>query len=133
MAYMNDPLHRATLLFDGDCSFCRAWIDYWQQLTDNRVLYTPYQEISPEVDRQITNRFPDFPRKDFASAVTLFLPGGEMRRGAHAVFSLLALVPGKAWMLWLYTSIPGFAPIAELAYRAVARHRSFCYWATRVL
>jgi predicted DCC family thiol-disulfide oxidoreductase YuxK len=122
-----------TLLFDGDCSFCRAWIDYWQHLTGDHVLYRPYREISPEVDQQINNRFLDLPRKDLASAVTLLLPGGEMRRGAHAVFSLLAPVPGKSWMLWLYVNLPGFALIAELAYRTVARHRSFCHWATRVL
>ena len=36
-------------------------------------------------------------------------------------------------MLWLYVHIPGFAWIAELVYRVVARHRSFCFWATRVL
>jgi predicted DCC family thiol-disulfide oxidoreductase YuxK len=122
---MNGSLDRPLLVFDGDCSFCRAWFEYWRQLTGERVLYTPYQEIG--------DRFPNLPHKDFASAVTLFLPTGEARSGAHAVFSLLALVPGKGWMLWLYLHIPGFAPIAEQAYSVVARHRSFCYWATRKL
>jgi len=122
---MNDSLDRPLLLFDGDCSFCRAWIEYWQRLTGDRSLYAPYQEIG--------DRFPDLPQKDFASAVALFFPGGEVRSGAHAVFSLLALVPGKSWMLWLYGNIPGFALIAEMVYRVVARHRSFCYWATRAL
>ena len=122
---MNGSLNRPTLVFDGACSFCRVWIEHWQRLTGDRVLYTSYQEIG--------SRFPDLPRKDFASAVTLFLPSGEVRSGAHAVFSLLALLPGKSWMLWLYLHIPGFALIAELAYRVVARHRSFCYWVTRAL
>ena len=122
---MNDSLDRPVLVFDGDCAFCRAWVEYWQRLTGERVLYTPYQEID--------SRFPNLPRRDFASAVTLFLPSGEVRSGAHAVFSLLALVPGKSWMLWLYAHIPGFAWIAEMVYRVVARHRSFCFWATRVL
>jgi predicted DCC family thiol-disulfide oxidoreductase YuxK len=122
---MNDSLYRPLLVFDGDCSFCRAWVEYWQRLTGDRVLYTPYQEVG--------DRFPDLPRKDFASAVTLFLPGEEAKSGAYAVFSLLALVPGKSWMLWLYSHLPGFALISELVYRTIARHRSFCYWATRVL
>src|SRR5579864_6917507 len=116
---MNKSSGPPTLVFDGGCSFCRAWIEYWQRLTGEQVLYTPYQEIGEQ--------FRDFPRKDFASAVTLFLPGGEVRRGAHAVFSLLALVPGKSWMLWLYAHVPGFAWIAELVYGVVARHRSFCF------
>jgi len=122
---MNDSLDRPTLVFDGECSFCRAWIEYWQKLTGERVLYSPYQEVG--------NRFPDLPQKNLASAVTLFLPGGEVRSGAHAVFTLLALLPGKSWMLWLYLHIPGFALIAELVYRTIARHRSFADWATRAL
>ncbi len=122
---MNGPLNRPTLVFDGACSFCRVWIEHWQRLTGDRVLHTSYQEIG--------SRFSHLPRKDFASAVTLFLPSGEVRSGAHAVFSLLALLPGKSWMLWLYLHIPGFALIAELAYRVVARHRSFCYWVTSAL
>jgi len=122
---MNDSLDRPLLVFDGDCSFCRAWVEYWQRLTGERVLYAPYQEID--------SRFPNLPRKDFASAVTLFLPSGEVRSGAHAVFSVVALVPGKSWMLWLYAHFPGFAWIAEMVYRVVARHRSFCLWVTRAL
>src|ERR1700676_35471 len=122
---MHNSPSQPTLVFDGECLFCRVWIAYWRQQTGERVLYTPYQEIG--------DRFPDLPREDFATAVTLFLPSGEVRRGAHAVFSLLALVPGKRWMLWSYLHLPGVAFIAELVYRVVARHRSFCYWATRAL
>lgn len=121
---MNNSLDRPTLVFDGACSFCRVWIEYWQKLTGERVQYCSYQEVA--------SRFPDLPQKDFASAVTLFQPNGEVQSGAHAVLTLLALVPGKSWMLWLYVHIPGLAWLAELAYRIVARHRSFCYWATRV-
>src|ERR1022692_157078 len=113
---MNDCIERPTLVFDGECSFCRAWIEYWQKLTGERVQYCSYQEVD--------GRFPDLPKKDFASAVTLFLPGGEVRSGAHAVFSLLAPLPGTSWLLWLYGNIPGFALIAEMAYRMVARNRS---------
>jgi len=130
---MGHSFDRTTLLFDGDCSFCRAWIDYWLRLTGDRVLYTPYQEIIPDVDEDIGGRFPNAPQKELASAVTLSLPGGEMRRAAHAVFSVLALVPGKGWMLWLYLHVPGFSLVAELAYRMMARHRSFCHWATSAL
>jgi predicted DCC family thiol-disulfide oxidoreductase YuxK len=122
---MNDSLDRPLLVFDGECSFCRVWIEYWQKLTGDRVRYGSFQEVG--------DRFPDFPPKDFASAVTLFLPCGEVRSGAHAVLSLLALLPGKSWTLWLYLHLPGFALIANLAYRVIARHRSFGYWATRVL
>src|SRR5579864_8689398 len=122
---MNDSLDWPMLVFDGDCSFCRAWVDYWRRLTGERVLYTPCQEIG--------SRFPNLSQKDFAAAVSLFLPTGEVRIAAHAVFSLLNFVSGKRWMLWMYVQIPGFALIAELLYRVVARHRSLAYWTTRAL
>jgi lipase maturation factor 1 len=122
---MDSSLDRPMLVFDGECSFCRLWIEYWQKLTGDRVQYGSFQEVG--------DRFPDFPQRDFASAVTLFLPSGEAQSGAHAVLSLLGLLPGKSWMLWLYLHLPGFALIANLAYRVIARHRSFCSWATRVL
>ena len=130
---MDDSLDRPIAVFDGECSFCRAWIEYWHKLTGERVLYRSYQEIRPEVDQEIGRRFPHLFEKDLAASLTLLLPGGEVRKGAHAVFSVLGLVPEKRWMLWLYLHIPGFAVIAELAYRAFGRHRDFCYGATRAL
>ena len=30
------------LVFDGDCGFCRYWVEYWRQLTGERVNYRPY-------------------------------------------------------------------------------------------
>jgi len=72
---MHNSPSQPTLVFDGECSFCRVWIEYWRKLTGDRVRYTSYQEISQEIG----GRFPDSPRKDFASAVTLFLPSGEVR------------------------------------------------------
>ncbi len=120
----NSALERPLLVFDGDCSFCRAWVNYWKQRTGDKVGYAPYQEIG--------ERF-GIKREEFAAAVKLITPDGEVRSGAHAVFKLLDLVPAKRWMLWLYLQVPLFALLAEAVYRLVARHRSFGYWVTRAL
>ena len=32
---------RPTLIFDGECGICRTWVDYWAQLTGDRVAYPP--------------------------------------------------------------------------------------------
>ncbi len=117
--------HRPLLVFDGDCSFCKALVEYGKRITGERVEYAPYQEVGP--------RFPRIAPEDFASAVKLILPDGEVRSGAHAVFSTFERTPGKGWMLELYTRIPGVAPISETAYRAVARHRSLAYRVTKLL
>ena len=107
------PSERPLLVYDGDCSFCRLWIDRWRTLTGDRVRYAPFQEVA--------GQFPEIPREAFARAVQLILPGGEVFSAAHAVFRSLAFVPGYAWMLWLYQRLPGAAPVAEFFYRFVAR------------
>ncbi len=120
-----DRFQGPLLVFDGDCGFCRTWVDYWKGLTSDRVYYAPFQEVG--------ERFPQVPREEFASAVKLILPDGEVRSGAHAVCTALASLPNKRWMLWSYDRVPGVAPLCEAAYRTIASRRSFAYWLTRVL
>ena len=110
------------LIFDGDCSFCRLWIEYWKRLTDGAIAYAPYQEVA--------ERFPQIPGENFKRAVQLILPGGEVLSAAHAVFRSLAYVPGYGWLLGAYLHVPGFAAVAGWLYRRVATHRSFFYHAT---
>ena len=110
-----DQFPRPLLVFDGDCGFCRVWVDYWKGLTSDRVNYAPFQEVG--------ERFPQASREQFASAVKLILPGGEVRSGAHAVFTALASVPDRRWMLWSYDRVPGVGPLCEAAYRTIANWR----------
>jgi len=119
------PPDRPLVIFDGDCSFCKAWIEYWRQLSADRVVYVPYQALG--------DSFPDIPREQCKAAVQLVLPDGQLLAGAHAVFQLLALVPGKASLLWLYKNAPGFAPISNAGYRLIARHRSLGFRVTKFL
>jgi predicted DCC family thiol-disulfide oxidoreductase YuxK len=111
------------LVFDGDCSFCKAWIEYWRKLTGGRVLYAPYQEVA--------DRFPRIASEEFRRAVQLVLPTGEVRSGAHAVFTSLESVPGKGWMLWFYEHVPVAAPLCDAGYRVIARHRPLAYTLTK--
>ena len=110
------------LIFDGDCTFCRTWIDFWKQLTGDHIAYAPYQEVAAQ--------FPQIPLENFKSAVQLVLPGGDVLSAAHAVFRFLAVIHKYAWMLWAYQHIPGFARISEWLYSLVAAHRSFFYRVT---
>ncbi len=113
------------LVFDGDCGFCRAWVDIWRRRTGDRVNYAPYQQVAAG--------FPGIPRQDFAVAVKLMMPDGTVYSGAHAVFVLLSLVPGKRRWLWWYERVPGFATISEFAYRVIAAHRSLAYKITNLM
>lgn len=120
----NTP-QKPLLVFDGDCSFCRHWIERWKSVTGDRVAYEPFHAAS--------ERFPEIPLEAFKHSVQLILPSGEVASAAHAVFKTLAFAPGEAWMLWCYKHVPAFALISEWVYRIVAAHRDFFYKLTRLL
>src|SRR6266849_6447964 len=110
------------LVFDGDCAFCRIWIELWKRLTGGQIAYAPYQEVA--------ERFPQIPPENFQRAVQLILPDGEVLSAAHAVVRSLEPVPEYAWMFWAYGHIPGFAGLSGFLFRLIAEHRSFFYRVT---
>src|SRR6478672_7516142 len=113
------------LIFDGDCGFCRIWVDYWKRLTGNRVAYEPYQTAA--------RHFPGIPRERFADAVHLALPDGNMLSGAHAVFRLLSFAEGRPRLLEMYRRLPGFAAVSEAVYEFIAGHRPLFFRVTKLL
>ena len=113
------------LVFDGDCRFCRLWVDYWRRLTGDRVSYASFQEAGQQ--------FPQVSPAAFQGAVQLIMPDGQVLTGAHAVFRVLAHAPGQGWLLWLYQRLWGFAALSQWVYRFVAAHRSLFYHPTRFL
>ncbi|HYP08604.1 MAG TPA: DCC1-like thiol-disulfide oxidoreductase family protein, partial [Bryobacteraceae bacterium] len=121
MADARKPL----LIFDGRCSFCRIWIDYWKHLTGDAVEYAPSQEVGLQ--------YPQIPPDNFKRSVQLVLPDGHVYQGAEAVLRTLAFGDRRRWMLWMYRHLPGFAWITEAFYRFIAAHRNFAYRVTALL
>jgi predicted DCC family thiol-disulfide oxidoreductase YuxK len=119
-----DDTPRPVLIFDGDCSFCRAWVDFWHSLTGDSLEYLPFQEAS--------ERFPDVPLEDCRKAVQFVTPEGRFP-GAEGVCRFLAGVPGYRWLFWCYRFVPGFAFLAAFTYRVIANHRSPAWRFTRAL
>ncbi len=103
------------MLFDQDCGFCRRWIARWQRFTGDKVDYESFQSAA--------DRFPEIPRENFVRAVHLIGPDGSYTTGAEAVFGALAH-GGRGWPLAWYRHVPGFRPVSEALYRAVAGHRN---------
>ncbi len=89
------------LVYDGECAFCTACTRYLKSRTRDSVAYAPFQ---------------DEPRQ----AVELVVPGGEVHRGARAVFEALACGGSRGW-LWAYKRIPGFGAASEWVYKVIAR------------
>jgi predicted DCC family thiol-disulfide oxidoreductase YuxK len=122
---MNEHPERPLVIYDGDCGFCRAWVDYWKKLTADRVLYSPFQQLS--------DPFHGITHWECATSVQLLLPDGKKFSGAHAVFNLLSIASERGLWIRIYESVPGVAPVTELFYRFIARHRSVAYWVTKLL
>jgi len=106
---------RPTLVYDGDCGICRYWVDYWQGLTGERVIYRPYQEAAVD--------FPAIPPEAFQHAIQLIEPDGKVYSGAAATYRVLRHVPGRSAWWWLYAHVPGFAVVSERSYAFIARRR----------
>jgi lipase maturation factor 1 len=119
-----DPPSRPLLIWDGDCHFCRQWIERLRAQTADRVQYQPSQEVA--------GRFPEISPAEFQHAVVLILPSGEVERGAEALFRALAFAPRRSWLFPAYKKIPGFAPVCDVAYRFIAKHRAFASSLTRL-
>jgi predicted DCC family thiol-disulfide oxidoreductase YuxK len=107
---------KPTLIYDGECRFCRRWIERWRVGTGDRVDYVTWQEAAP--------RFPEISAEEFAEAVQWVGADGERLSGAPAILAALATVSASARILLsLYWDTPAFARAADAAYRVVARNR----------
>lgn len=109
-----------TLIYDGDCDFCRVWVNYWKTRTDSSVQYLTI--------RAARTKFPQLAEEQLRQRVHLVV-GGDVYTGAEAVFRSLSNHPA----LWLYQHFPGFAFIAEFFYALMARHRNVAMKVTRAL
>jgi predicted DCC family thiol-disulfide oxidoreductase YuxK len=111
----NRPL-RPLMVFDGDCSFCKRWVERWKWLTLGEVDFEPYQTAGA--------KYPEIPIEDFHRGVQLIEPDGTVTKNARAVFKSFHVAGQKRWMLWLYQRFGPFAFIAERIYRFIANHRN---------
>src|SRR3984893_1356922 len=113
------------MIWDGDCHFCRRWIERWREITGGEVEYATYQEAA--------DRFLEIPREQFQKSVVYIDKAGEVFFAAEAVYRSLSCRSSRKWMALSYDHIPGFAAISEIAYKIIARHRTFGSAVTRLL
>lgn len=101
---------RATLVYDGNCVFCRRWVGrvgHWDRYA--RLELVPYQ--TPDLE----TRLPGVSRAECAQRLHLVDAGGRVYAGAAAGREVLRRLPGGA--LWaLPFRVPGALPLAEHVY-----------------
>ncbi|PCI29398.1 membrane protein [Candidatus Wolfebacteria bacterium] len=129
-------IQKNLLVYDGECTFCKMWVNYLRILTKERVEYRPFQSFewlkNGPKGNEVAKEFPDIPQKEFARTVRLFTPDGGEYSGAEAIFRVLAFNKERRIGLWLYKHIPGFKFFSELGYRFVASHRRLVHLFSRV-
>ena len=105
------------LIYDGDCRFCRRWIERWKKKLADCVEFEPYQTAAA--------RFPDVPGRHFRESVQFVDETGRRYAGAEAAYRLFDRAPGGSRLFWFYRHLPGFRALSEWGYRLVAGNRSF--------
>src|SRR6266478_1755114 len=120
-----NPPSKPLIIWDGECHFCRRWIERWREITRDAVDYATSQESA--------ERFPEIPREQFERSVIYIETDGSVFFGAEAVFRSLRCRSSKKWLAWSYEHVPGFAAVSESFYRIIASNRRFASAITRLL
>ena len=109
-------IDHATLIYDGECGFCRqtvALVSRWDR--ERRLTLIPFQDQARVAAFRI-------PLPALAAAMHLVLPDGRVLAGADAAADVLRLLPGKRWLAGAFV-IPGVLPLARRVYGWIARRR----------
>ena len=122
---VSHPPSEPLLIWDGECDFCRLWIERWREITARKVDYATYQEAA--------HQFPDISVEQFKRAMVLIEPDGETFFAAEAIYRSLRYRSSRRWLAWSYDHLPGFAAISEIVYKVIARHRGLGSTFTRLL
>lgn len=110
-------MNHLTLIYDGECEFCRRWMD-WIRKQDlhQKITFIPCQS------EERKKLFPQISEEKCLNAMHVVLPTGQIFAGADAIPRILYILPGWTWSVTLFR-IPGVLLIARPVYRLIARKR----------
>jgi predicted DCC family thiol-disulfide oxidoreductase YuxK len=117
---MHDTLIQGTVVYDGTCGVCKAFMDYVNKKDDGSKLeIIAYQladlnRISPGLTENMANRAMYFVRED-----------GTRFGGARGVYEMLKRLPGLWGILGAAMAIPTLSILSEPFYRAFASNRHY--------
>jgi predicted DCC family thiol-disulfide oxidoreductase YuxK len=117
---------RPLVLFDGDCGFCRRWVERWRGRTQGRVRFEPA--------RPVLRWLFGIRKRDARRAMQLIAPSGAVFSGAEAAFRMLGWSPhrGTRWAARL-GRLPGVLQVARGVYAVIARNRVLAARVDRLL
>ena len=108
---------RDTVLYDGECRFCRSQIALLRRCdVGGRLVFTSLHD--PSVARD----FPELAPEDLHARMYVVDRDGQARGGAEAVRYLSRRLP-LLWPLAVPLHVPGSLPLWQAFYGFVARNR----------
>jgi predicted DCC family thiol-disulfide oxidoreductase YuxK len=108
---------RDTVLYDGQCRFCRGQIAILGRLDlTGRLQFTSLHDSS------VARDFPELPQADLLAQMYVVDRRGRAWGGAEAVRFLSRRLP-LLWPLALPLHVPGTLPVWRSLYRFIAKHR----------
>jgi predicted DCC family thiol-disulfide oxidoreductase YuxK len=111
---MSDP---ARVLYDGDCRFCRASVDWLRRLDAFGRL-----SFEDARDPAILTRHPTIDPAAALARLHLVPPGGTPLAGFYAFRWIAGRLPAL-WIAWPFLWLPGAAWVGVRAYDRIARSR----------
>ena len=107
---------RAWVLYDGDCSLCRKWVDRFE-----RTLTVRGFDLAPLQSTWVTECL-DLPEDELLSRMRVLTRAGRDYAGADALIYLARRV-WWAWPFWALAHLPFAKAVLRRAYDVLARHR----------
>ena len=108
---------RLLLLYDGKCALCLKSVE-----TLRRLKPKDDWDAIPFQAADLDSLLPGVSAADLQAQLHVIEADGRVYRGAEAIIRIMRTVPWMKPIAWLY-AVPGCKPLADAAYRWIARHR----------
>ncbi len=115
-------LSQPVLLYDGDCGFCRLWVERLRRWDRKGAI-----RCVPAQERAAVAGLPPIDDDALDRAMHLVMPDGTVFAGGRAVPAVLQYLPGWRWLGGLFR-LPGAPWVTDMVYSNIAkrRHRLGC-------
>ncbi len=117
--------NETTVLYDGDCGFCKYWVIKWKRITKNDIQYYPFQRI--------IQHYPNLLEEELKKAVHLVDQNGKVYVGAAV--PMRTLNQHKVWKHFssAYFKFKPFKWLMDTVYKIIARNRNFSFKVSKFL
>ena len=119
------PNEKPMMIWDGECGFCKYWINNWKSKTGNSIDYRTFQEVAQQ--------FKDIPIKEFKKASRLIEVDGYVYSGPDSAFRSFQYFkkPSLRPHRW-YSRYKLFSFLSDHTYNFIAKNRSFMFSLTKL-